>query len=119
MDGKFLFRKLNVHLDGRAKGSLQEVNGAQQQAPETDVPRLQTLLAGETQQTGDKGSGPLGTGGCPFDQAKRAGIWRLAFQYIERANNGRKKVVEVMGNPACQLAQGFHLLDLPQLFLRR
>ena len=37
-------------------------------------------------------------------------------QFCQAKNNG-EHVVEVMGNPPCKLAYGFHLLDLEELLL--
>ena len=43
---------------------------------------------------------------------------QLVVQYVEVAEDGLKQVVEVMGDAAGELADGLHLLGLPQGLLR-
>jgi hypothetical protein len=39
------------------------------------------------------------------------------LQYLEIAGNHGEKIVEVVGNATCKLADGFHLLRLTELLL--
>ena len=43
---------------------------------------------------------------------------QLVVQYVQVAQDGLQQVVEVMGDAAGKLADGLHLLGLPQGFLR-
>src|SRR5260370_12862251 len=83
-------------------------------------PRLKRLLAREGQHALRELSSALGgfvngrSEGCKLGVAGDclANQFNLADDYCQN-------VVEVMGNTACQLANGLHLLSLPQLLLQQ
>ncbi len=65
----------------------------------------------------DQVPGPQGAG-IDFGQAAADGsVFRnIIHQHLGMAHNGKQDIVEIMGNPSGQGADGFHFLGLPQLF---
>ncbi len=106
-------------LDGRGKRSPEQLDGLLDYRTEFDrFPILLFPLAAEGQDLLDEVSGPMGGVENLFQTApKRMGLTDVCQPHLAIAENDSKNVVEIMGNPAGQRADGFHLLGLPQLGL--
>jgi hypothetical protein len=107
-----------IHL--RADESAEHDTHARHERIEIDGGRLQHLLAAEREQL-------LGQFRCPlarFDDLFHVGATRILrsqrFDHKAGVNENRcQKVIEVVGHPASQLSDGFHLLRLAQLCFER
>ena len=74
---------------------------------------------GEGQQALGERRAALGTLQRAVDQPRGPRIvGDVLAQQVEVAQHGHQQVVEVVGDPAGELADGLHLLRLPQLLLR-
>jgi len=83
------------------------------------LPRLHHLPAAERQQLAGQGGGPLRSL-ADLLRRPRVNGGQPAVRHQQRgmAVNDRKDIVEIVGHAAGKLADGFHLLRLPQLFLQ-
>src|SRR5438105_11464644 len=80
--------------------------------------RLQHLPAAIREQLSRQRCRPLGGLANLLNvRSLRIARWQIAEQELRVAENGGEQVVEVVGNAAGELADGFHLLGLPELLL--
>ncbi|MEL0212542.1 MAG: hypothetical protein VW891_18505, partial [Novosphingobium sp.] len=78
---------------------------------------FQRAFSGEGQQLCGEGAGTIRSG---QGIGEIAGGWRLFGHCphctFDVASDDKQEIVEIMRDPSGQLAEGFHLLSLPQLF---
>ncbi len=78
---------------------------------------MQRLAAGEGEEAGGEGGGAGGAVERVVDQAAAAVVWGAAAEQVEAAHDDGEEVVEVVGEAAGELSDGFHLLRLVELLL--
>jgi hypothetical protein len=82
--------------------------------------RIDRLLAGERQHAARDAGGLFGRGARVPQGARQLAVLRnrrRALDTIEVHRYDRQKIVEIMRDATCQLAEGLHLLRLAQHFL--
>jgi len=113
---------LQVHfqLDVLAHGAAQHVFHRHHQHVHVHRFGIQRLAPGKGQQAMGQRGGAVGRGGGGVDvtvQVAGAAAGNAALDEVQRAEHAGQHVVEVMGQAAGQLADGFHLLRVAQCFL--
>jgi hypothetical protein len=105
--------------DPRAKRALQQPPHPLHQSAQIDGPHLQGLAPRESEQPLHEYPGALGRLQRARDHPLRAGIAdSAALKKIETADDRRQQVVEVVRDPAGQLAHALQLLRLSQRVMR-
>ena len=107
-------------LDLLAERRPQQFGGIDEQHVDVGFARLQRLLAGEGEQV----LGEIGTACCcfvdhPSDRRKLRLFGDRIGQNLDGSGDDGEDIVEVMGDAAGELAEGFHLLGLPDPVLCR
>ena len=101
-----------------AERRVQQLGGLERQRIDVDLARLERLLAGEGEQV--LGQLRAALGGV-VDQLGDGGelgtVGDRIRQDADRAGDDGQHIVEIVGDAAGQLADGVHLLDLPELRL--
>ena len=111
-------RDLDVENDLFADGALQEPRESSMRSPTSRTPGIERLAARERQQAARQLGAALRAGERAFDQLRRLGIAVATVgQQVEIAHDDRQVVVEVVRQPAGELADGLHALDLAQALL--
>ncbi len=111
-------RDLDVEHDLLADGALEEPRHVVDALADIEAPGIERLAARECQQAARQLGAALGAGERGFDQLGRLGIVVATVgQQVEIADDDRQVVVEVVRQPAGELADGLHALDLAQALL--
>lgn len=106
-------------LDAGAGGALDEFGHAVHQGVDVGGARFQGLPAREGQQTLGEDGGAFGRalgGDHVFVHIGQAALGDAAVHQFQRAGDAGEQVVEVVGQAAGELANGFHFLRLAQFF---
>ena len=102
-----------------AERRAQQLHGFEHQRVDVDLARLQRLLAGEGEQMlGQIGAAFGGLVDHPGDGRELRIVGDGIRQNADGAGDDGQDIVEVMRDAAGQLADGFHLLGLPELGFR-
>ena len=105
-------------VDLLAERRMQQLGGLERQRIDVDLARLKRLLAREGEQV--LGQLRAALGGI-VDQLGNGGelgpVGHRVRQNSDRAGDDGEHIVEVVGDAAGQLADGIHLLRLPELGL--
>ena len=111
-------RELRLDLDQRADRAAQHLEHAVNQLRDIDGRRVQVLLAGEGEQAlGERGAA-FGPFDRALDQAQCPGVvLQPLAQQLQVAEHGGQQIVEVVGDPAGELADRLHLLRLAERLL--
>ena len=114
-------RRIDLEVDGAADRPAQQLGEAADQLAGVERRRRERLAAPEREQLRGELRGALRARHCRIDMVGRARrvLSDPPAREVERANHDRQHIVEVVRNPAGQLADRFHLLQLVQLGLRR
>ena len=113
------FRQIEPQRDARPQRPLQQIDHALDQGAQIDRHRAQILLPRERQQPLRQRRAALGALQRAVDQPVQPRIVGDALaQQIEIAHHRHQQIVEVVRDAAGELADGLHLLRLPQLLLR-
>ena len=104
-------------VDEVAEGAAEEVCGAGDELVEVDGSGEEGLAAGEGEEAGGEGGGAGGAVEGVVEEALGAVIDGAAAEEVEAADDDGEEVVEVVGDASGELADGFHLLGLAELFL--
>ena len=114
----------DLQRDVLAERAGEEIDEPVQQAIDVDRLRVERLLAGECQQALGQRRGALRAQHGVLDAARELGLaalgrrLQLPLRVLEIADDDGKQVVEVVRHAAGELADGVHLLRLPQRILR-
>ena len=107
------------HLDRLPDRALKQFLHAAHQRVEVQAGGRQRLTPREGQQALGQCRRPVARLDREPDMAHQIVVaGQLVVQYVEVAQDGLQQVVEVMGDAPGKLADGLHLLGLPQGFLR-
>ena len=106
-----------LHLDGGTKRALQQFLHAGDQFHRADAIVFQFLPTGEGQHATGQRTAAHGALDGIVEQLELRRIGRHALaQEFETAEHSHQQIVEIVGDAAGQIADGFHLLGLTQAF---
>ena len=111
--------KLGLDRNRGAEGMPEEFHHAADQGRYIDILGLQLLAAGEGQHALRQGDAALGCLGRVVEKQQQSWILAEAFTHEPvTAQDRHQQIVEVMGDTAGQLPDGFHLLRVQQCLAR-
>src|SRR5579883_3100089 len=99
----------------------EQIRHADNQPVQIERFRIERLAPAESEQAAGENSRPLHAAHGAMDETQHRRIFRrqMSFQRFDIPANHGEEIVEVVGDAAGELADRFHLLRLPKLFLRR
>ena len=110
------FDQLGLYLDGGRHAGAQKLEGLGDGQIQLERHALRLGLAAEGENLADEVGRPRGAAGNVIQIADGGGILGdFQFGEVEVADHGGQNIVEIMGDAAGELADGFHLLRLAKL----